>query len=62
MIIPFQDSTSGAAIYINPEYVVTLRPDPGQPDAVTQVKLSDGESFKIRGDHRDVAGRLSRIT
>lgn len=28
MIVPLVDSVSGAAVYFNPDYVVSLRPDP----------------------------------
>jgi hypothetical protein len=60
MIVPFVDSVTGAAVYINPDFVVTLRPDPAEPTAVTLVKLRDGESIRVRGEHREVADRLAR--
>jgi hypothetical protein len=41
MIVPFVDSVSGTPVYINPEYVVALRPDPTAPDRVSIVKLRD---------------------
>lgn len=60
MIVPFVDSVSGTPVYINPEYVVALRPDPTAPDRVSIVKLRDGESIWLQGDHREVADQLAR--
>jgi hypothetical protein len=60
MIAPFVDSVTGTAVYLNPEYVVALRPDPVEPTRVSIVKLSDGESLRVQGEHREVADRLSR--
>jgi hypothetical protein len=60
MITQFMDSVAGTAVYINPEYVVSLRPDPGDPTKVTIIKLSDGESIRVRGEHKEVADRLAR--
>jgi hypothetical protein len=62
MIIPFPEAASGVPIYINPAFVVSLRPDPADPERTSMVKLSDGETIRIRGSHDDVAGRLSRTT
>jgi hypothetical protein len=62
MIIPFSEAASGVPIYINPAFVVSLRPDPVDPERTSMVKLSDGETIRIRGSHDDVAGRLSRTT
>jgi hypothetical protein len=62
MIVPFFEATSGVAVYINPAFVISLRPDPADTDRTSLVKLSDGESLRIRGDHHDVAARLSRAT
>jgi hypothetical protein len=59
-MMSFFDAVTGTTVYINPEYVVSLRPDPADPDAVSIVKLRDGESIRIRGDHRDVAEKLRR--
>jgi len=47
-------------VYINPAYVVTLRPDPADPDHVSIVKVRDGEAIRVRGDHREVADKLAR--
>jgi hypothetical protein len=62
MIVQFMDSAAGTAVYINPDYVVSVRPDPANPTEVTQVKLSDGESLRVVGDHEDVARRLADAT
>jgi hypothetical protein len=60
MIAQFMDSVAGTAVYINPAYVVTLRPDPAEPDHVSIVKVRDGESIRVRGEHREVADKLAR--
>lgn len=60
MLVPFMDSVAGAAVYLNPEYIVSLRPDPGDPTRVSLVKLRDGESIRLVGDHREVAEKLAR--
>ena len=43
-IVGFKDTVTGTVVYINPAFVVSLRPDPADPHRVTRVKLSDGES------------------
>jgi len=60
MILPFVDSVTGAAVYINSDDVVTLRPDPANLDRVSIVKLRDGEIIRVNGDHREVADKLTR--
>ena len=60
MIVEFVDSVAGTPVYINPEYVVVFRPDPGDPTKVTMVKLRDGESIRVRGEHREIADKLAR--
>jgi hypothetical protein len=60
IIVRLRDSVAGTAAYINPEYVVALRPDPVDPTRVTLVKLSDGESIRVVGDHEQVADKLAR--
>jgi hypothetical protein len=62
MIIAFAEAASGVPIYINPSFVVSLRPDPADPERTTMIKLSDGETLRLRGGHDDVATRLSRTT
>lgn len=49
-------------MYINPAFVVSLRPDPAEPDAVSIVKLSDGETVRIRGDHGEAADELRQAS
>lgn len=60
MIVEFKDSVTGTDVYINPTYVVTLRPDPAEPLHVTLIKLNDGETIRVRGEHTDVADKLAR--
>jgi hypothetical protein len=60
MIAQFMDTVTGTAVYINPAYVVALRPDPADPDHVSIIQLRNGESIRVRGDHREVADRLAR--
>jgi hypothetical protein len=60
MIAQFMDTITGTAVYINPAYVVALRPDPADPDHVSIIQLRNGESIRVRGDHREVADRLAR--
>ena len=59
MIVPFVDSVAGTAVYLNPDYVVSLRPDPAEPTRVSIVKLRDGESVRVQGEHREVADKLA---
>ena len=61
MIVQFFDTDAGTAVYINPECVVTLRPDPAEPERISVVKLRDGETFRVQGTHVEVAAKLSRI-
>jgi hypothetical protein len=60
MIAQFVDSVAGTPVYINPAYVVTLRPDPADPDRVSIIKVRDGETIRVRGRHEDVADKLAR--
>lgn len=60
MIVEFVDSVTGTAVYLNPAFVVALRPDPADPLNVSIVKLSDGETIRVRGSHNDIAARLHR--
>jgi hypothetical protein len=39
---------------------VSLRPDPADPDHISIVRLRDGESIRVKGDHREVAEKLGR--
>jgi hypothetical protein len=60
MIVELMDSVAGTPVYINPAYVVTLRPDPADPDHISIVKIRDGESIRVRGSGKDVADKLAR--
>jgi uncharacterized protein YlzI (FlbEa/FlbD family) len=60
MIAQFVDSIAGTAVYINPAYVVTMRPAPEPPDRATIIKLQDGETIRVHGDHQEVADKLAR--
>ncbi len=60
MVTQFMDTAAGTAVYINPAYVVTLRPDPADPDHVSIITLRNGESIRVKGEHREVAERLAR--
>lgn len=60
MIAQFMDTVTGTAVYLNPAYVVALRPDPADPDHVSIIQLRNGESIRVKGDHREVADRLAR--
>jgi hypothetical protein len=59
MVVQLTDTVTGTAAYINPTYVVSLRPDPADPDHVSIVRLRDGESIRVKGDHREVAEKLA---
>ena len=58
MIVQFMDSMTGVPVYLNPAYVVTLRPDPADPDEISIITVRDGETFRVRGDHQTVAEKL----
>ena len=60
MIVQLMDSVAGTPVYINPAYVVTLRPDPADPDHITIIKIRDGESIRVRGGDKEVADKLAR--
>ena len=60
MIVQLTDSVAGTPVYINPAYVVTLRPDPADPDHISIIKIRDGESIRVRGSDKDVADKLAR--
>jgi len=40
--------------------VVARRSEPADPDHVRIVRLRDGESIRVKGDHRDVLEKLER--
>lgn len=60
MIVQLYDTITGTPVYINPGYVVSLRPDPADPDHVSIVMLRNGESIRVKGEHREVADKLAR--
>jgi hypothetical protein len=60
MIVQLTDIATGTAAYLNPDYVVSLRPDPADPDHVSILRLRDGEFIRVKGDHREVADKLAR--
>ena len=51
MIVKFMDSVAETPVYLNPEYGVSLRPDPADPTRITMVKLRDGETLRVHGEH-----------
>jgi uncharacterized protein YlzI (FlbEa/FlbD family) len=60
MIAQLMDTAAGTAVYINPVYVVTLRPDPANPDHVSILTLQNGESIWVKGDYQEVADKIVR--
>ena len=42
MLAQLNDQVAGTAVYINPAYVVSVRPEPSDPDHVSVLKLRDG--------------------
>lgn len=60
MIVELFDSVAGAPVYVNPAYVVTMRPDPDDPLNMTVLKLEGGETIRARGAHEEVATKLGR--
>jgi hypothetical protein len=60
MVVQFVDAVAATPVYINPEYVVSARPDPVDPDEITVVKMQDGETVRVRAAHQQVAERLRR--
>ena len=60
MIVQLMDSVAGTPVYINPAYVVTLRPDPADPEHISIIKVRDGESIRVRGGDKEVADKLAR--
>ncbi len=51
---------TGTPVYINPDFVMSLRPDPDSIDGGSIIKLGDGETVRVPGDHEDVAVKLAR--
>ena len=62
MIVQFMDSVAGTPVYVNPDYVVSVRPDPADPDLISLVTIRDKDSIRVRGDHNEVADKLTRAS
>jgi hypothetical protein len=60
MIVAFTDAETATTVYVNPAYVMTMRPDPADPDHRTIVRLEDGESIRVNEDHRKAFDKLAR--
>lgn len=60
MVVQFLDSVAGAPVYVNPDCVLAMRPDAEDPHRLTVVKLSDGETIRVQGEHTEVADKLAR--
>jgi hypothetical protein len=60
MIVQFIDRAAGTPVYVNPAYVVTVRPGAADPEHASLVKLRDGEAVEVKGDHQQVADKLTR--
>jgi hypothetical protein len=60
MVVRFVDSNTGTAVYINPEYVMSLRPDPVKIESGSIVSLRNGETIRVEGAHEEVAAKLAR--
>jgi hypothetical protein len=54
------DHIAGTPVYINPEYVMSLHPNPTEPTRITMAKHWDGESIRVHSDHQEVADRLAQ--
>jgi len=59
MIVQFMDRVTGTAVYINPAGIMSVRPDPEHPEEVSVIKLRDGETIRVNGDHEEVARKLA---
>jgi hypothetical protein len=58
MVVPLMDVTR-TKVYINPDYVISVRPDPADPDHISIVRLRD-ETVRVLEDHEKAADRLAR--
>jgi len=59
-MVQFIDRVTGAAVYINPEYVMSIRPHPADPDNASIVKIRDGETIEVKYSHTEVVRKLLR--
>ena len=48
MIVPFTDSVTATAVYINPSFVVSMRPDPRSPRRLLSSSSAMGNAFVCR--------------
>jgi hypothetical protein len=62
MVVQFMDSAAGTPVYVNPDYVVSVRPDPADPDHLSIVTIRDKETIHVRGAHKEVADKLARAS
>jgi hypothetical protein len=60
MIVQFTDSVAGTPVYINPDFVVSMRPDPEDPLHLRDIRLTYGDELRVHGEHTDVADKLAR--
>ena len=60
MMVPFTEVMTATTVYINPAYVMTVRPDPADPDHRSIVRLEDGESIRVNEDHRKTFDKLAQ--
>ena len=58
MIVPLVDTKTATIVYVNPAYVVSLRPDPEDPDHVSSVRLRGGEEIRAKGAPEELVGKL----
>ena len=61
MIVQLLDRAADAAEYINPENVIMMRPDFEPLLEATIVKLNEGKTLTVIGDHREVADKLRPV-
>ena len=59
-MVHFTDRVTGATVYINPEYVMSIRPDPAAPDSASIIRIRDGEPIHVQGSHTEVPAKLLR--
>jgi hypothetical protein len=61
MMVQFSDVDSGVPVYVNPAFVVSMRPDAKEPTRVTVVQLRNGETLRVAGGHEVVADKLAAV-
>jgi hypothetical protein len=45
-------------VYLNPDDVMRIRPDPVDPDNASIVKIREGETIHVQGSHEEVGREL----